>query len=427
MTDQLYILIDGEEIGDLYYDRQADQISFSYRSSWAGSHSAYPISVSLPLGASTHSDRTLRHFLSGLLTDNSNVLRAWGKQFHVSPYNQFDLLKNIGEDCAGAIQFVQPDRLEKIKSGELDKLTPLSDEEVVQRIHDLKKQSHAIPLHIDGRFSLAGAQTKDALQWKDNQWFFPEGRQPTTHILKPQLEDFEGHSINEHFCLALAKETGIPAASSEVTSFQNEVVIVVKRYDRSLDSEGIYTRIHQEDFCQAMALHPRDKYQADGGPSALQIISLLRQQSTSSETDIDNFLRALTLNWAIAGTDAHAKNYSILHAPRGVLRLAPLYDLASFLPYRPPKSRKTKMAMKYGHTYHLHKIDLHQWETLAKESKLKPKRVLPLVSEYLEKLREESLPATHALIAEKHACDFLDILVEKITAHTNECLDSLAV
>ena len=137
-------------------------------------------------------------------------------------------------------------------------------------------------------------------------------------------------------------------------------------------------------------------------------------------------MRALALNWAIAGTDAHAKNYSILHAPGGFLRLAPFYDLASYLPYSDPNSRKIKMAMKYGHTYHLHKIDRHQWETLATECKLKPRRVLPLVAGYLEKLRDEALPKTHALVAEKHSCDFLDTLIEKISNHTTDCLDSLA-
>jgi len=41
---------------------------------------------------------------------------------------------------------------------------------------------------------------------------------------------------------------------------------------------------------------------------------------------------ALAWNWLIAGTDAHAKNYSLLLAGNDV-RLAPLYDVASALPY----------------------------------------------------------------------------------------------
>ena len=40
----------------------------------------------------------------------------------------------------------------------------------------------------------------------------------------------------------------------------------------------------------------------------------------------------LIFNWLIAGTDAHAKNFSLLIAPGPQIRLAPLYDLASALP-----------------------------------------------------------------------------------------------
>jgi len=38
-------------------------------------------------------------------------------------------------------------------------------------------------------------------------------------------------------------------------------------------------------------------------------------------------------NFLIGGTDAHAKNVSLLIAGRGQVRLAPCYDLISILPY----------------------------------------------------------------------------------------------
>jgi hypothetical protein len=44
------------------------------------------------------------------------------------------------------------------------------------------------------------------------------------------------------------------------------------------------------------------------------------------------FAGALAFNWLIASTDAHAKNYGLLLAGRQI-RLAPLYDIASILPY----------------------------------------------------------------------------------------------
>ena len=64
--------------------------------------------------------------------------------------------------------------------------------------------------------------------------------------------------------------------------------------------------------------------------------------------------------------------------------------------------------------------------TLAIECKLKSKRVLSLVAGYLEKLRDGGLPKIHALVSKNHGCDFLNTLVEKISNHTTDCLDSLA-
>ena len=425
MNAQLIVLYHGDKIAELRYDRQVDTLSWCYQDDWIRSAQSFPASLSLQQDAP--SDETIRHFLQGFLPDNPEVLASWSKRFHVSARNPFDLLTNVGEDCAGALQFVQPERTSAILSGELDQLIPLNKEQLAERIKDLRLQEQAIPLFdAQGRFSLAGAQSKDALHLKDEQWYLPLGNIPTTHILKPQLRDYEQHSLNEHTCLALAKASGLPGAKSFLTTIAQEPVICVERYDRQRSSDGTVKRIHQEDFCQALGINPERKYQNHGGPTPSQIISLISSFSSSAETDIDNFIRALALNWAIAGTDAHAKNYSILHAPGGFLRLAPFYDLASYLPYSDPKSRKVKMAMKYGHTYHLHKIDRHQWETLASECKLKPKRVLPLVAGYLEKLRDEALPQTHALVSQKHGCDFLDSLIDKISGHTTDCLDSLA-
>ena len=51
------------------------------------------------------------------------------------------------------------------------------------------------------------------------------------------------------------------------------------------------------------------------------------------EDAVRRFADALIWNWLIGGTDAHAKNYSVLLAGDQV-RLAPLYDIASALPIR---------------------------------------------------------------------------------------------
>ena len=70
------------------------------------------------------------------------------------------------------------------------------------------------------------------------------------------------------------------------------------------------------------------------GPTPGQIAELIRSTipGPDAETDVWRFADALAFNWLIAGTDAHAKNYSLLLAGNQI-RLAPLYDIASILPY----------------------------------------------------------------------------------------------
>jgi hypothetical protein len=141
------------------------------------------------------------------------------------------------------------------------------------------------------------------------------------HILKPGIPGLGAHAENEHFCLALAGELGLPVVSSTIQHFDGEVAIVVERYDRIREGRRV-VRVHQEDFCQALAVHPEHKYEGDGGPGARSVSALLRTNSRAPGEDVETFVRALASNWLIAGTDAHAKNYSVLLGAASKVRRA---------------------------------------------------------------------------------------------------------
>jgi serine/threonine-protein kinase HipA len=72
----------------------------------------------------------------------------------------------------------------------------------------------------------------------------------------------------------------------------------------------------------------------------------------------------------IAGTDAHAKNYSVLLQGNSA-RLAPLYDLGSGL-LLGVHVHKLKLAMKVGGEYAPHKISRTNFERLATDFRLDP-------------------------------------------------------
>jgi serine/threonine-protein kinase HipA len=343
------------------------RLTFIYDPRWAGADGAYPISLSMPLALQEHGPSKIEPYLWGLLPDNEVIIERWARRFGVSARSAFALMTHVGEDCAGAIRFVQPDRLSEMNAEGSGTVTWLDQRDVAERLRALRGDASAWRKDADaGQFSLAGAQPKTALLFDGKRWGLPSGRTPTTHILKPGTPELDGHAENEHLCLVLAAELGLPVARSRIERFEDETAIVVERFDRVATRSGI-TRVHQEDVCQALAVHPTSKYENEGGPGARAIAELLREHSRDPEEDVRTFIESLIFNWLIGGTDAHAKNYAILIGADGEARLAPLYDLASALPYAATQARKLKLAMKIGGKYRLHEIGTHQWHKLAHE------------------------------------------------------------
>lgn len=376
MNSRLIAIVRGAQMGELIYDEKKDRLSFHYDPGWVETSDAFPLSVSLPIVKPEHADAAVRPFISGLLPDNTGVLEQWGRRFQVSPRNPFRLLQHVGEECAGAVQFVNPENAETWLRGNAPrKITWLSETDLQERVAELVADHSAARRAGDrGQFSLAGAQPKMGLYWdeKKHRWGVPEGETPTTHILKPNVGHFADYDQNEHFCLTLARRLGLNAGRSHIRTIGSIPVIVVERFDR-IPLNGKIVRIHQEDICQALAIMPDRKYESEGGPSAARTFRLIRDYSSRPADDQLRFLDALIYNWLIKGTDAHAKNYGFLIAGGGQIRLAPLYDLSSLHAYeKRGEERRTRMAMKIGGEYPYWKIGPRQWEKAASEWKLDP-------------------------------------------------------
>lgn len=394
---RLLVLYLDQIIGEVERGSQ-ERLVFRYQDAWRSSRTGIALSLSLPIAAAEHAHDPIDAYLWGLLPDNDHTLRQWATRYQVSPKHAFGLIAHVGEDCPGAFQFVREDRLATIQSASAAEVAWTDEAGVAARLRALRTDQAAWRLAGDaGQFSLAGAQPKTALLYANGRWGVPSGRMPTTHILKPPIPGFDGHAENEHLCLRLARALGLATARTEVRRFESEVAIVVTRFDRAFTAQMVATavaagdraraevlsrvviehpilRLHQEDLCQAMGIHPTQKYQNEGGPTPKSIADLLRLHSTRPEEDVRAFFDALVFNWLIGGTDGHAKNYALLHAAGGRVRLAPLYDMASALPYPDMNPHALKLAMKVGSEYKMHNIHARHWRDLALELRLDPEQ-----------------------------------------------------
>jgi serine/threonine-protein kinase HipA len=387
-------------------EARQQRLAFVYDESWRSAPGAYPLSLSMPLVIPEHGHKTVEAFLWGLLPDNETILTRWGRRFQVSARNPFALISHVGEDCAGAAQFVREERLGALSTaGRAPQVQWLAAPEAARRLHLLVEDASATRAAGDeGQFSLAGAQPKTALFHDPvrHRWGVPEGRTPTTHILKPATGEFEGFVQNEHFCLRLAASLGLTATKSWVEDFGGLPVIVIERYDRVARGGRVH-RTHQEDLCQALGVRPQIKYQNQGGPSVKQVAELLWEHSAAAVRDVRQFADALLFNWLIVGTDAHAKNYSILLGAEDGPRLGPLYDVASAIPYpRQIDPRKANLAMKIGGHYRVREISRRDWQSCARDLRLRPAEVIGSLEAMMERI-----PASAQRVATEMEADGL--------------------
>ena len=385
----VYLL--GETAGTLEQDEHGS-MRFTYSPEWLVQTGAIPLSHSLPLREEGFGRNESRGFFAGILPEQRQR-EVIAKNLGVSAGNDFALLDRIGGECAGAVTFLRRGQ-EPLEQKE--EYRTLSAGELAEILRALPRR----PLMAGDegvRLSLAGAQEKLAIHRSPQGISTPLGGAPSTHILKPAIERFEGLVHNEAFCMRLARVIGLTVAPVEVGKIEGIDYLLVERYDRHWKSDGEpmgqkLTRIHQEDFCQALGIVPERKYQNEGGPSLKESFALLRECSSSPVLDLNALLDAVIFNALIGNHDAHGKNFSLIYSG-GKTRMAPLYDLlcTTFYP-----ELSTKMAMKVGGEYDSRKLTGANWERMAEESGLNKLMVKRRVLEMAEQIRQKLPDATIA-------------------------------
>ncbi len=416
-TDTLSVYLFDEFAGRLTKTK-GGKLTFTYLPEYLINKYAIPLSMSMPLLFPEHKHETISPWLWGLLPDNEWVIQQWARRFQVSANDIFGLIKGVGEDCAGAVRFSENEDALPFPGGK----KVLTSKQIEKRISNLQKDpSLGRELEDRGQFSLAGAQTKTALQKTGKKWYITWGDEPTTHILKLAHPNMDGHVENEHYCLKLADHIGLNTATSEVLKFGAQKVISVERFDR-FHGLNQWRRMHQEDGCQALLVHPSKKYQSEGGPNIANIMTLLNRCSNAVK-DREQFIDYIVFNYLIMGSDAHAKNYTIRLAPQGLSELAPLYDVASLLPYL-KRNIEARFAMKYGGHYKDSQIQIRHFEKLAKECHYPTQSILKQLTQMAERIIEAAPRVGESLEKQGITHPIIKILKTKLVKRSKDVLKS---
>lgn len=320
MTGLLQVWLSGRPIGELEQLRNG-RLRLRYAASALETHGvgARPLSLSLPLTDRRVQGDHLERFLDNLLPEGP-VRGALERQHRIRPGDTFALLRQIGRECAGAIQLGTEDT--DLDGGHL---VDLDADEVDRIVSDLPTLDPPEGETVSA--SLGGVQSKVLLTRTPGGWAWPAGGAMSTHLIKPEPATGVGPPDLirwEDWTLRLARAAGLPAARAELADFDGRLALVVERFDR-LDGR----RTHQEDLTQALGVATRDKYESSAGEHRLRRIAVEAgaeaRDRTAFATDL---LAQVTFNLVVGNGDAHSKNYSLVIDDTATFSMAPLYDVA---------------------------------------------------------------------------------------------------
>jgi len=377
--ESLDVYLNGRKAGRLVDDN--GEMVFAYLGEYLESDEHEPISYSVPLRSEEFRHAEIEPFLSNLLPDDIVRTRI-ADILQIPRENTFALLRAIGGDCAGAVSFleegVSPEGNEK------EEYRELSDDEAGRILGNLQKR----PLDVgeEGfRISGAGAQDKLIACVRDGRVLLPLNGTPSTHIIKPAMQDYPDSVENEWFSMRLAASCGLDAAECGIATICGRRCYVCTRYDREVVA-GKVRRLHQEDFCQMLKIDPKRKYESVGGPGFAESFALLRALQLPASDTVE-FLDRAVFNFIVGNGDAHAKNFSVIYR-NAVPRLSPAYDVMSTAIY-PEVGRR--MAMKVDGEYAFRWMTRDKFLRMAEKSGISPRIAAHEIDKMIRRI-ERSLP-----------------------------------
>lgn len=341
--DRLNVWMNGSHVG--VFTSLKRGVAFEY--DW----NAPRISFSLPKDGEWREDAP-ENFLENLLPESGAAKYAMMQAVGAKSQESFDLLENV--DSAGALVFSRNDEMPTIASVPPAEAT---DDEIATRIAAVKRTPDSWFVRNKGaRFSLAGAQGKFSLSRVGDEWVWPNGAVPSTHILKP-AGIYDADEV-EHATMMLSKMIGIETPESDIQEFNGQQTYIVERFDRRIEN-GMPVRLPMEDMVQALGLPSSEKYKV----SAVDTLTTLRKMDPSGRLG-EEWLRRLAFNVAVDNCDAHARNYSVMPtSPDGESwKLSPAYDVMTTTVW---PGLTDKLAMPFSGAEHASEVTPDHYARLA--------------------------------------------------------------
>lgn len=344
---------------------------FAYAKEYLENPDARPISISLPLQQEEFSPVATRNYFEGLLPEGFLKMTV-AQRMRADESDYLSILAGLGRECLGAITVYDEEDAD---------VTPSYEHLSMEQIREIAREgaTWSVQLVTKAHLSLAGASGKVGLYYDDDNmcWYLPMGNAPSTHIVKQSHVRLDSIVTNEQLALNTAALLGITVPESNIINTghggEDEVLFATKRYDRIFSKDNSYsinglrvpTRLHQEDFAQALGIASINKYENADGHHMRDMFATVRKYSSNPIEDQLKLWDIIVFDYLIGNTDNHIKNISLLYGENlKTIRLAPAYDIISTAVY---ESSTRDMAFNIGGEISLDKITRESFRTAAKE------------------------------------------------------------
>ena len=288
--------------GEIRQERDRSCI-FTYDESYLTSGEP-AIAHTLPLRAEPYRCESGLHPFFDNLVAEGWLRNAQARALRISPDDRFGLLLAFGRDCAGAVSVV-----DTAPAGE-----PALD------FGD--GQSAAA---LASRASLSGIQPK-LLAVADGKGFRPaRAGETSTYIAKlvsgalTDIVEIE-HMTTEAVRALLPGDDIVRTRIAALTGLRDRALLV-GRFDRTRTGR----KLHFEEFSQLLA-KPSGDAKYDGAYE--DMARFIRETPGCIPAEAEKLFRRVLACFLTGNTDAHLKNFAMMHTAQG-LRLAPAYDLVA--------------------------------------------------------------------------------------------------
>lgn len=346
--EPICVLMNNREVGAL--GRSAGgNFWFQYGAAWLNWEHAIPVSLSLPLREAVYRGPKVQAVFDGLLPSSVATRDAIARELGLADSEPLDLLREIGADCSGALQFsaIGDANIKDVGAGQG---ASFAAGELKGILNDLDHCPLGAGREGGVRVSLPGTRSKIALTRFDGKILKPNGSCPSTHILKvPDQTRSQGakvdHSLeNELFCAAVMEDCRLSVTKGRLMTIDQFNVLMIERFDRQKTPDGRVIRLPMEHVGQALGVGDVD------GVGVSDILKLLGGSDFPIE-DQENFFKTALLFYLLGVTSATVRKINVFLYPGGGFRLAPLCGVRSDQPLLDTdanSSERMKFAMPVG-------------------------------------------------------------------------------